>query len=427
MNTLQQYGCALIIACLALPGPGRAQTNDSSVTAEQVNEAFGMPLWADDSLWENNIDDVARRLGARLESEAGAETSYTARPALVLGVRPENVRLTGREGKAFSVMIMFANKGDTLGVRPDSSRMPSIEYQKALAEFRKKEQNLSRTIKIQNSLVEDALKNLLGEYSKQRFGEGDKTSEWVKTWTWKSHAILLAEAEGASLSLRIVPLEAARARGKSEKTSDADLKAQLKARVLKRDNGDVIVTEIPMISQGRKGYCVPATWARYLRYMGIQADEYVLANAAQTKKGGGTSSGEILAATTALANQNRRSVKKICNQITIPTVSAYINSGLPLMWRMYSIGPFELCDRRADRMGGQSPEEWKAALKPYRKAAKGLKLDPEQRHMCMIIGYNALTGEIATSDSWGLEHAEKWYTVEEVQAVTGGEMYLVAW
>ena len=161
--------------------------------------------------------------------------------------------------------------------------------------------------------------------------------------------------------------------------------------------------------------------------MGIQADEYVLANAAQTKKGGGTSASEILAATAALANQNRRSVKKICNQITIPTVSAYINSGLPLMWRMYSIGPFENSDRRADRMGGQSPEEWKAALKPYRKAAKGLKLDPEQRHMCMIIGYNALTGEIATSDSWGLEHAEKWYTVEEVQAVTGGEMYLVAW
>ena len=289
MNTLQRCGCALIISALMLAGPGRTYAAAPAATAEEMNKAFGLPLWADENLWENNIDDVARRLAARTESEAGAETSLMARPALVLGVRPEIMRLTGKEGKVSAVMIMFANKGDTLGIRPDRNSMPSVEYQKAINEFQKKEQNLLRTIKLQGDLIENALKSLLGEYSKQRFGEGGQTSEWVKTWTWKGHAILLAEAEGASLSLRIVPLEVAKARGKSEKTSDADLKAQLKARVLKRDNGDVIVTEIPMISQGRKGYCVPATWARYLRYMGIQADEYVLANAAQTKKGGGTS------------------------------------------------------------------------------------------------------------------------------------------
>ena len=32
---------------------------------------------------------------------------------------------------------------------------------------------------------------------------------------------------------------------------------------------NVVVTDIPMVDQGPKGYCVPATWERYLRYLGI--------------------------------------------------------------------------------------------------------------------------------------------------------------
>lgn len=97
------------------------------------------------------------------------------------------------------------------------------------------------------------------------------------------------------------------------------------------------------------------------------------------------------------------------------------------MWRMYSVGPFKGPGHSPGRMDAQSPEEWKKALKSERQAAKKLQPDPGSRHMCMIIGYNARTGEIATSDSWGLEHAEKWYTLEEVQAVSAGELYVITW
>ncbi|GDY18595.1 hypothetical protein LBMAG55_19180 [Verrucomicrobiota bacterium] len=44
-----------------------------------------------------------------------------------------------------------------------------------------------------------------------------------------------------------------------------------------------------MVNQGPKGYCVPATWERVLRYMGIPADMYVLAMVGQSGAGGGTS------------------------------------------------------------------------------------------------------------------------------------------
>lgn len=427
VNITPRYGFSLMIVLWLLAGAAWAQTNVSVVTAAGINEAFGVPLWADGNLWETDIDEVARRLDARLESQAGIESSYLVRPNRILGVKPEVMKLLGKDGKVSAVMIMFANKGDTLGMKPRKDDMSSLDYQQALKEFNEREQKLFKTIKIQGDQLESALKNLLGVFSQKWFGEGDQTREWVKTWTWKDHVIMLAENKGVSLSLRIVPPAVAKSRGKAEKISDAELRAQLKMRVLRRNNGDVIVTGIPMISQGNKGYCVPATWARFLRYMGIPADEYVLANAGQTLKGGGTSVDQILAATTALANQNRRSIRKLCNQVTISTVAGYVDDGLPLMWKMYSIGPFEGCGRSSDRMDGQSPEEWKKALKPERKAAKKLQPDPSSRHMCMIIGYNARTDEIATSDSWGLEHAEKWYTLEEVQAVSAGELYLIAW
>ena len=54
-------------------------------------------------------------------------------------------------------------------------------------------------------------------------------------------------------------------------------------------NGDVILKDIPMVNQGPKGYCVPATWERAMRYMGVPADMYVLAMAGQSGAGGGTS------------------------------------------------------------------------------------------------------------------------------------------
>ncbi|MCF7854080.1 MAG: hypothetical protein K9N51_04720, partial [Candidatus Pacebacteria bacterium] len=52
------------------------------------------------------------------------------------------------------------------------------------------------------------------------------------------------------------------------------------------ENGEIGLSSIVFAN---KGYCVPATWERYLRYMGIQADMYVLAVAAHTGYGGGTS------------------------------------------------------------------------------------------------------------------------------------------
>lgn len=400
----------------------------NTVSPEQMNAAFGVPLWVDDNLWEQTIEDIARRLQAREESNTEKESCYRVQADQILGVHPENMKLTGKDGKMDAVLIMFANKGDTLGVAPDQDQYASPkEFKEAVVKFQERERQLAKTIRTQSDQIEQALKGLLGNYAKQRFGEGNKTTEWVKTWHWTNHVFLLSEQKDASLSLRIVSPAYAETRGKAERVTDTDLKAELKTRVVRRDNGDVVVAGIPMIDQGDKGYCVPTTWARYLRYMGIPADEYALANAAQTKKGGGTSNVQMLVAVTRMVKQNRRTIKTLTGRITLNQVAKYIDDGLPIMWSMYSVGPFEGVGQPADRMGDESPEAWKQSLKTERKAAKQLKPALDKMHVCMIIGYNPRTDEIATSDSWGLRHAEKWYTLDEIQAVSQNEMFVIAW
>jgi len=53
-------------------------------------------------------------------------------------------------------------------------------------------------------------------------------------------------------------------------------------------NGDVCIDGVPMVNQGRKGYCVPATMERLLRYYGFEVDMHLLALIMDTKPGGGT-------------------------------------------------------------------------------------------------------------------------------------------
>ena len=61
---------------------------------------------------------------------------------------------------------------------------------------------------------------------------------------------------------------------------------------VKRDatSGDVWLADVPMVDQGEKGYCVVAATERVMRYYGDKVDENELAQVANTKTSGGTSS-----------------------------------------------------------------------------------------------------------------------------------------
>ncbi|GDY18594.1 hypothetical protein LBMAG55_19170 [Verrucomicrobiota bacterium] len=86
----------------------------------------------------------------------------------------------------------------------------------------------------------------------------------------------------------------------------------------------------------------------------------------------------------------------------------------------------QLADARTRTRGAATDAAaWKKTLAESRKGQKPLKPEREKGHVCMIIGYNKETGEIAVSDSWGPKFEERWVLGSEAAQVSQGEMMVI--
>lgn len=392
--------------CKAIPGFTKFQ---------DLNQAFNVPLWQGDSLWTENEREVAQRLGWPEESRTSTLGSYRLYPKQelsVLGTRAFSLALYAEKGKVTQVSMVFANRGDYA-----------------------KKSDLDRAAQS----IEAALKPALGDGTPMRFGQSRNVRYNVRRWNWKNHAMLLETPE-QYVGVRIMPSDLADKEGRGEMISYQELKQTLAQRVQRRPSGDILVGDIPMVNQGPKGYCVPATWERYLRYLGIQADMYVLAMAAGTGLGGGTSSEQMFESVSSLARRYGRRFEETTVPITVANLGKYIDKGFPLMWRICFDDKLQkaILKRTKERKSVTDWKAWEQQLQPARHASKvpvEIKDDPRtglktttNLHMCMIIGYNPKTREVALSDSWGKDFEERWATLEEAQAMShGDQFYNVRW
>ena len=214
--------------------------------------------------------------------------------------------------------------------------------------------------------------------------------------------------------------------GLGKKISDAALRKLAIDNIIKKANGDVLVGNIPMVDQGPKGYCVPATFERYLRYMQIPADMYILAMAGQTQVGGGTSLANIIDAVDGYVGSQNRSMKEISGEIKLRTVKKYVDEGLPIIWTMFSSRKYNsfVNKRTTERLSVNDWKVWKDRSKNEARDIHLLK-DFMSAHACMIIGYNNKTEEIAVSDSWGPSYAVRWVPVDQIEQVSQGSIYLI--
>ncbi|MBI5683786.1 MAG: C39 family peptidase [Verrucomicrobia bacterium] len=374
-----------------------------------MNRVFGLPLWQSDSLWTDNERDAGKRLGWPEESRTATLASYrlyAKDDVSVLGARPYSLALYADKGRVTQVSMVFANTGDRCNPK----------------QFERDTQ-----------AIEAALKPLLGEPTQTFFGQTRKIRYKVRRWNWKGHAILLETPENY-VGVRVVPAELADREGRAEVIAYQQLRDTLSQRVKRRDNGDVTIAEIPMVNQGPKGYCAPATWERYLRYIGIQADMYVLALAGQTKVGGGTYANLMFENVESLARRNGRRFEQLNLTLTVQNLAKYIDKGFPLMWGIFFDPEMDkaISARSKERL---TVTDWKAWLEKLKSARNVSKVGPKMiqmpdspgsgevsnGHIRMIVGYNAKTGEVAISDSWGKRFEERWTTVEEARAMTQHE------
>ena len=368
---------------------------------EKMNELFGLPLWSDSNLWNDPCSEVGKRINLNRESQTPYLENYRAYPlgsSKLFGEAVYAVALYGDSRTTESLSLVFLNLGDL----PEST--PSDE--------------IDDLIEAAGERILSVITPILGDPERDSLGK-DALREKVWRWNWNGHAIMLSQQEGKYTALRIMPTARADNGGQTGGISDKQLKSRLAECVDRRANGDVIIRNIPMINQGPKGYCVPATWERYLRYMDIPIDMYLLALAAGTGRGGGTYTADMNDATENIIGSNGRKLGKCGDSPDMDTVSKQIDKGLPILWTLYSTPAFQRAasENTLRRNGKDVPP--RAANQDEDTSAGG--------HMCLIIGYNRKTGEIAISDSWGPHFAERWVPQADIEKVSDGEMNIIKW
>ncbi len=392
-------------------------------TFEEINAACGQPLFSDGNLWDDEAEVVARRLRLPQESLTSSQSSFRLYPspdARFFGARPYSQSLIADGERPSALSLVFSNKGDAF--EGESGPSESLTVSARRADLRENRE----AIEADAEVLTATLTGLFGEPTPGQLGDGRETREKVLRWDWQGHAFLLAAPREEYAALRIIPTGVADGDGPS-RVPDAVLKERLAARVEHRPNGDVVLRDMPMVDQGPKGYCVPATWERVMRYMGIPADMYVLAMAGGTKAGGGTSTDDLVWAVKGTVTGAGRRMESPRVKLTANGVAKFVDKGLPVMWAMFSTKEFNAAtDVRVEgRQTMTDPAAWGESLADARDAAKDWPRDICLGHVCMIIGYNPRSGEIAISDSWGPEFVERWVTEEEAQAVSQDRFYLI--
>lgn len=413
---MTKFRTGLLLVLLATRAAGEP-------SVEQVNEACGVPLWAGASLWEDDADALAARLGWPVESRTSLDASYRLYPrdeARFLGARPFSQVLHAEQGQPAGLSLVFANKGDSVENDPAG---PDLRGQRGL---RAALRESKKAIEHDEKVLTESLTGLFGEPSRVRFGLGSATRETMLRWDWQGHAFLLSAPRGEYVALRILPPAIAEAGGRSRLPGSV-IRERAAARVEHRPNGDVVVTDIPMVNQGPKGYCVPATWERAMRYMGVPADMYVLAMAGNTGAGGGTAGRDIVWGVRSVMAAAGRKMSSPSLRLEPSAVAKFIDRGVPVMWGMFSTSEMNnaVNARLDERRSMEDPAAWSAALGPAREAATRWTQDPATAHLCMITGYNARTGELAFSDSYGPGFEERWITLEEARAISQDRFYVI--
>ena len=405
--------------------PATAASTNSTPTAAQVNKALGIPLFGSGSLWEESDAMVANRLRWPQESKTSTEAGYRRYPytfnseTRVLGARSLSLFMQGLNDKVARISILFANKGDVAFFSSAQEAKQQAAHEKqALNVTDSMIKGCQDAMRTDKSAVESALKALLGGSKPARVGKFSSTTEAGQRWDWSGHSFLLFAPQNEYVALRIVPTSTLDDPD-AVKKSFSSVRATLTNRVERRASGDVVITDLPMVDQGRKGYCVPATFERVLRYYGLSEDMNVLAMAGQTGMGGGTSIERIEGATYNLIRDAGGNITQKSFSGNISEIKPFIDAGKPVLFPHFSTEEFNkrVDERMARRVAMTNWDAWKNQFLPSFKKTVPLQRDPQYGHICLIIGYNEKTREIAISDSWGQAATERWMTEDEARQI----------
>jgi hypothetical protein len=325
------------------------------------------------------------------------------------------------------------------------------------------------------ALAKEVKNNITKKLSEEPRSDEQKGTVVIQQDAWKAEGTSYQLQRSVSssgkpefLRFRIMSTRTAK---RGESTAD---RTSLRANVDEdNDTGDVYIKNIPMVDQGKKGYCACASAARIYQYYGRTTDQHEIAQIAGSSALGGTSVAEMVGALKKVTSELNSRVnilyeypkglsepeldyreymsgqkdmlrdfnsyqqlakKTKAKSIPIPGEKPY--SRLSSKEAAYvNFGYFtQECDPKVYRdvmMSKSSFSRFQSKIKEYIDQGipiawcLQLGLFPEKGmeqanggHMRLIIGYNEKTKSIIYSDSWGDGHAKKTMDAGEAFSMT---------
>jgi hypothetical protein len=364
------------------------------LTPDTFEAAFGVDRSGDNPIFQwLNTDRTSVRFARQPFSNVSVDLTIFGGHE-----RVEEAVLEFEEGKLAQVYVSLYNRGDS----------GPISREEFDAKFKKSGQ---------------ALIGVLGARPLEHRATAPSA---VKTtsWLWSTpHTLALleynAEATTKKAAAEFLRLRAAPVARRDQLLNIAEIgqstttlkRGDLLQFVKKESNGDVMVTGIPMVDQGAKGYCVVASCERLFGYLNIPCDQHELASIAGSEADRGTSGAAFVEALKKINTRFKVRFKALLEKAPLSRSDAkearpdrfakmiqeQIDRGVPMLWAL-QLGLF--------------PEEPNTAL----QAGGG--------HMRLIVGYNVPREEVLFSDSWGAGHELKRMKLKDALNATFG-VYLV--
>lgn len=381
-------------------------------------------LFLDVTMWEKPVGEVLRDrkpLGFHWLSTGRRDARSNRRDLKLWSLPVGETVLRSRDDKLHSFDISIYNRGDNGDISQERFKTLTEQWHALLVE-----------------------KTGLEGEKMDRTQKGSVVS--ADRWVWKCSGAFLVLTSSKSkasrgytpefLKLSLVSVKYGKEiyEQRSGLTRIMARRRDLVANRVSKPNGDIFVRGVPMVDQGRKGYCAVASAERVFRYYGLPVDQHAMAQIAESSAGGGTNPSTMIDALKKVAGRTKtrllvhyeleerkirseikaynRLIKKTgkgkefpdetvmpyqhflsnCHGPTLREIRARgtafdrfrkqirdnINTGTPLLWAL-QVGVFP--ERGIPQQGGG--------------------------HMRLVIGYNQKTDEIIYTDSWGPGHEFK--------------------
>ncbi len=223
----------------------------------------------------------------------------------------------------------------------------------------------------------------------------------------------------------------------------------LRERIKTDSEGYRVVTGMPMVDQGQKGYCAAATAERLLRFYGRDIDQHEVAQLADTARQQGTTTTGMLDALRTIGRQYQLDVKNLIDldyNGLVKIVEDYnkvaASRGLEAMvlGNTIEVGAlYSAMDASALKQAGARrraacdsflrdvttyveagvPLIWACIVGKFPENPP-LNIEGAFGHMRMIIGYHPRLRELVYTDSWGPGHEIKRIPLADAWAMTFG-------